>query len=110
MKYDIAYVNAERSTDIGVCEWDDGQHEWGGKTCVEKLSNVHVFTEDELKERDKVFEDYIELLSKGLSQSAGFLDVHNWKYAESDIQKGVELREKIANLKSLQTKEPDETK
>lgn len=48
----------------------------------------------------KVYEEYIELLNKSLTQSAGFLYVHNWQYAQEDIDKGVELREKIQNLKN----------
>lgn len=64
---------------------------------MEELNSIA----EHVKELIKIQNEYIKLLENGLSQSAGFLHVHGWRYDQSDIDKGAELRNKILLYKNL---------
>lgn len=42
-----------------------------------------------------IMKEYIKLLGDEMDKSASYLHVHGWKWEQSSIDKGIELREKI---------------
>ena len=62
------------------------------------MSNDKLIIEKLYKERDKLKDELIELYGKCLSNNAGFLATHRIFESETNIEKGKELRAKIATL------------
>jgi hypothetical protein len=82
MKYDIVYIKVEKESDMpdGVPDGVVKELPNDDIIPVNILENVHVFTEDELKERDKdvkiAFGDLIWMASKWGKE---WFDTETWK-------------------------------
>ena len=49
----------------------------------------------------EAYADYVALLEKAGADSAGIAYVHGYKPKQEDVDKGIELRARIAKMKSL---------